>query len=116
MLFGTVVLLACWLAGEVLVNLLSLPLPGNVAGLLILLVVSLARRGVEKRTAEAGSSLLSHMAVLFVPAGVGLVEHSALLAREGMAMFWVLVLSTAITMGVTALTLHWLLGRKQEVQ
>lgn len=115
MLIGLVTLLACWLAGEGLVHLLALPLPGNVAGLLILLLVSLVRRGVEPRTAEAGSSLLSHMALLFIPAGVGLIEHSALLAREGVAMFFVLALSTIITMGVTALTLKWLLGRKRSV-
>ena len=46
MLFGLVILLACWLCGETLVSLFGLPLPGNVAGMLILLVVSLARRGV----------------------------------------------------------------------
>lgn len=114
MLFGLVILLACWLCGETLVSLFGLPLPGNVAGMLILLVVSLARRGVESRTAQAGSGLLTYMALLFVPAGVGLIEHSALLAREGVAMFVVLALSAAITMGATALTLKWLLRGKKE--
>lgn len=113
MLIGLVTLLACWLTGEALVTLLALPLPGNVAGLLILLLVSMLRRGVAPKTAEAGSSLLSHMALLFVPAGVGLIEHSALLARDGVAMFCVLALSTIITMSVTALTLKWLLCRKR---
>lgn len=115
MLIGLVALLSCWLAGEALVSLLNLPLPGNVAGMLLLLVISFARRGVETRTAAAGSSLLSHMALLFVPAGVGLIEHSSLLAHQGIAMFAVLALSTAITMGVTAITLKWLLGRRKDV-
>lgn len=114
MLFGLTSLLGCWLAGEALVHLLGIPLPGNVAGMLILLVISLFRREVEERTAQTGRSLLTHMALLFVPAGVGLMEHSALLAREGLAMFAVLALSTAITMGVTALTFKWLLGKKKD--
>lgn len=109
MLFGFVVLMGCWLAGEALVSVLSLPLPGNVAGMLLLLIGVLVRRGVEKRTAETGGTLLSHMALLFVPAGVGLMEHGRLFAEEGMAMLLVLLLSTAITIVVTALTLKWLL-------
>jgi holin-like protein len=77
--------------------------------MLLLLIGVLVRRGVEKRTAETGGTLLSHMALLFVPAGVGLMEHGRLFAEEGMAMLLVLLLSTAITIVVTALTLKWLL-------
>ncbi len=116
MLFGLVILLACWLAGQTLVTLTGIPLPGNVAGMLILLVVSLARRSVEKRTAEASTHLLSHMGLLFVPAGVGLIEHGDLLASQGVAMFIVLGLSVIITLAVTALTLSWLLGRKKGIE
>lgn len=116
MLFGLVILLACWLAGQTLVTLTGIPLPGNVAGMLILLVVSLARRSVEKRTAETSTHLLSHMGLLFVPAGVGLIEHGDLLASQGLAMFVVLGLSVIITLAVTALTLSWLLGRKKGIE
>ncbi|SFN13469.1 holin-like protein [Formivibrio citricus] len=113
MLQGFIVLMACWLAGEVLVNLLALSLPGSVAGMLILLAVALGRRGVGKPTAEVGGVLLSHLALLFVPAGVGLMEHGRLFAEEGLGMLAVLVLSTAVTMAVTAVTLKWLLARRK---
>ncbi len=113
MLFGLVVLLLCWLAGQALVSLTGIPLPGNVAGMLILLVASLIRRGVGARTAETSTHLLSYMGLLFVPAGVGLIEHGDLLASQGLAMFLVLVLSVIITLAVTALTLQLLLRRKQ---
>lgn len=115
MLFGMVSLLACWLAGQTLVSLTDLPLPGNVAGMLILLVICLAQREVAPRLSETSSQLLSQMGLLFVPAGVGLIEHGPLLAREGVAMFAVLAISVVITMAVTAVTLKWLLGfGKQE--
>lgn len=113
MLHGLIVLLACWVAGETLVNFLSVALPGSVAGMLMLMVVALVRRGVDKSTAEVGSLLLSHLALLFVPAGVGLMEHGRLFAEEGVAMLAVLVLSTAVTMIVTAFMLKWLLARKK---
>ncbi len=114
MLFGLVILLACWLGGQTLVTLTGIPLPGNVAGMLLLLVICLARRGVEARTAETSTHLLSHMGLLFVPAGVGLIEHGQLLATQGGAMFLVLTLSVIITLAVTALTLKWLLRRKRD--
>lgn len=116
MLLGLVILLACWLGGQILVMVTGIPLPGNVAGMLLLLVISLMRRGVESRTAEASTHLLSHMGLLFVPAGVGLIEHGHLLATQGFAMFIVLVLSVIITLAVTALTLKMLLRRKNRYE
>lgn len=59
MLFGLVVLLLCWLAGQALVSLTGIPLPGNVAGMLILLVASLIRRAVAGQHADA---VLAHLA------------------------------------------------------
>ena len=112
MLIGLVVLLTCWLAGEALVNVLALPLPGNVAGMLILLLGCMLRRKVDTYTQTAGSALLSYMALLFVPAGVGLIEHTQLLVHDGVAIFLVLTFSTAVTMAITALTLHHLLRRR----
>jgi len=112
MLFGLLWLLLCWLAGEAFVTLLGLPMPGAVAGMLLLLGLALWRRRICPNTTEAGSGLLSHMALLFVPAGVGLIDQSALVAQHGLAMLATLVLSALVTMTVTALTLQWLLGRR----
>lgn len=111
MLFGWMVLLFCWLLGEALSTVLHLPIPGTVLGMLLLLLFSFMRHSVEPRVAQAGSGLLAHLALFFVPAGVGVMEHAPLLAREGWAMLVVLVLSTLITMMVTALTLKWLVQR-----
>lgn len=114
MLQGFTVLMACWLAGEAFVQALALTLPGSVAGMLILLLIALVRRGVETQTADVGRQLLSHLALLFVPSGVGLMEHGPLFAEEGGAMMAVLVLSTAITMAVTALTLKCLIAWRKK--
>lgn len=114
MLQGFSVLMACWLAGEAIVHIFALTLPGSVAGMLILLLIALVRRGVETQTADVGRQLLSHLALLFVPSGVGLMEHGPLFADEGVAMLAVLVLSTAVTMVVTALTLKYLLAWRKK--
>jgi holin-like protein len=61
--------------GTVVVEALGLPLPGSVAGML-LLWVALEARVVRLEWLERGAtSLLGVLGLLFVPAGVGLVQY-----------------------------------------
>jgi holin-like protein len=112
-LTGFVGLMAYWLTGELIVSLLGVSLPGAVAGMLLLLIVSLARKHVAPSVSHASSGLLSNLALLYVPAGVGIVNHASLLTEHGLGMLATLVLSTAVTLAVTALTLKFLLARRK---
>ncbi len=103
---GLTVLLLCQSAGEVLVRLLHLPLPGPVIGLL-LLVALLQWPPVRTPVDAAASGLLSHLSLLFVPVGVGVVAHLGLVSQYGVRMLLALVLSTWIGLAVTALVLRW---------
>ena len=103
-------LLAFQSAGEVLSRGLSLPFPGPVVGMLLLLV-ALRWPMVRESVAVCADFLLSHLSLLFVPVGVGVMVHLDLLSRFGGRMLGVLVLSTLIGLAVTALVLHWM-GRK----
>jgi holin-like protein len=53
---------------------------------------------------ETANGLLKHLSLLFVPAGVGVVQQLDRLGSEGVRLVAVIVLSTAITLAVTALT------------
>ena len=110
---GFVGLMAYWLAGELLVNLFDISLPGPVAGMLLLLGVSMLRKRVAPSVAQAGHGLLSHLSLLFVPAGVGIVSQRQVLAEHGFGMLATLVLSTAVTLTITGLTLKFLLARRK---
>ncbi|GAA5170553.1 CidA/LrgA family protein [Viridibacterium curvum] len=112
-LTGFAILLACWLLGEVVSTLLPFALPGAVAGMLLLLAFCLIRRHVPKPIEAAGRGLLDHLSLLFVPAAVGLIDQGPLLSVHGPGLLATLVLSTGITMAITALTLKWLLGRRK---
>ena len=62
--------------GTFVVDGLGLPLPGSVAGML-LLWAALEARVVRREWLERGaSSLLGVLGLLFVPAGVGLVQYA----------------------------------------
>lgn len=90
--------------GEVLARGFALPLPGPVLGLMLLLV-ALRFPLVREPVGECADFLLSHLSLLFIPVGVGVMTHLALLSQYGGRMLFVIVLSTWIGMGVTVLVL-----------
>jgi putative effector of murein hydrolase LrgA (UPF0299 family) len=106
-------ILLCQLAGEIFVRGFKLPMPGPVIGLMLLLVLLLARDrfavlargplqgdGVE----NASRGLLANLSLLFVPAGVGVVQKLDLVAEHGIAFLGVLAISVMATLVETVLT------------
>lgn len=100
-------LLACLLAGELLSTALGLPLPGAVLGM-ALLALGLGwwrRRGAYPSVERAADGLLEHLPLLFVPAGVGVMQFWPTLRTSWLPVVVTLVVGTALAMTVTAFTL-----------
>ncbi len=106
-------ILLCQLAGEVFVRGLGLPMPGPVIGLMLLLVLLLARDRFEvlargplqgEGVESASRGLLANLSLLFVPAGVGVVQKLDLVAEHGIAFVGVLAISVMVTLLVTVAT------------
>lgn len=102
------ILLIYQLVGEVTVRALGLPLPGPVLGMLLLFVSLVLRRSCPDHLSSTSTGLLKHLALLFVPAGVGIINYLPLLQSEGWALLATLLLSTLVTLAVTAWTLSLL--------
>jgi holin-like protein len=119
MLGALTVLLVYQLVGEVFVQITGLPVPGPVVGMLLLFITLIARKGVSAErerdffTVLRGTSqqLLSHLSLLFVPAGVGVMLHFGRLGEEWLALAVALVASTVLTIAVTALVMRLLQRR-----
>jgi holin-like protein len=109
MLNFVALLLVCQLIGEVIQKASGLPLPGPVIGMVILFIGLLIRGEVPEALGSVTKNLLDNLALLFVPAGVGVLTHLALIEDEWLPITLALVLSTLITIAVTALLLSWLL-------
>jgi len=105
---GLALLLLFQAAGEALVLALKLPFPGPVVGL-VLLLAGLRWRVVREPAQAAAELLLTHLSLLFVPVGVGVITHLDIVAAHGAALLLVIVMSTWIGMATTALLLRWLL-------
>ncbi len=106
-------ILLCQLAGEVIVRGSALPMPGPVVGLVLLLGLlltrdrfALAARGPLRQggVEDAARGLLAHLSLLFVPAGVGVVQKLDLIAEHGVAIAAILAASVIITLLVTVAT------------
>jgi holin-like protein len=106
-------ILLCQLVGEVIVRGLMLPVPGPVLGLLLLLlllllrdrIAILARGPLQGDGVESASrGLLANLSLLFVPAGVGVVQKLDLIAAHGIAVVAVLAISVVVTLLVTVAT------------
>ena len=105
---GLALLLLCQSAGEVAARGAHLPLPGPVLGMLLMLAL-LTWPAVHKSVGAAADALLTHLSLLFVPVGVGVVTHLAVIGEFGGRLAVVLLLSTVVGLVVTALTLRALL-------
>ena len=105
---GLAILLLLQAFGEALTHVLGLPLPGPVLGLLLLLV-ALQWPWLREPVSATAEFLLTHLSLLFVPVGVGVITHLDLVSHYGLQLLVVIVLSTWLGLGVTALMLRRLL-------
>lgn len=111
MLPAFTILLLFQCLGEGIVFLLKLPIPGPVAGMLLLVAALVAWPPLEKQVEQAANVLLSHLSLLFVPAGVGIIATAASGSGHWFAILASLVASTVLALALTGLLLRGL-GKK----
>lgn len=104
MIHALTLILACQLAGETVTRALSLPVPGPVMGMGLLLALFALSPRIAALVIPVGQGILRHLSLLFVPAGVGLVGHIDRLGTQALWLAVAIVVSTALAMVVAALT------------
>jgi holin-like protein len=113
MILALTVILICQLVGEVVVRGSGLPVPGPVLGMVLLLAIlalrdrfpaAAATPGQEGPLEATGKGLLANLSLLFVPAGVGIIQRLDVFAANGTALAASLVFSTIAALLATVLT------------
>lgn len=107
MIEGLVLLLVFQLLGNVAEMYFHLPVPGSVLGMFLLLVALIANDRLASLVRPISLVLISYLAVLFVPAGVGIMLHIDRLKNEALPIGVSLVVSTILTIAVTALVIKY---------
>ncbi|MEQ1516792.1 MAG: CidA/LrgA family protein [Usitatibacteraceae bacterium] len=112
MIRGLIILLSFQGAGEIITRLFSLPVPGPVIGLVLLLIFLIRRGKVDAPIDTVASTLTKHLGLLFVPAAVGVVMFWPQLKTHFWAITIALAVSVTATIGVSAAVLRFWPGRK----
>ena len=100
-------LIGCQFAGEVIARVSGIPLPGPVVGLVLLLILLIARGGPGPEMRDTANGLLRYLSLLFVPAGVAIITQLDALERDWLPILVAIVASTVVSLVVTG----WLMQR-----
>ena len=105
-----------WVASDVgheAVEFAHLPLPGNVAGMLVMFV-ALSCGVLPLRFVEEGAGLLvRNLPLFFVPMAVGFLTQGHLLATHGVAIAVALIGSLALGFAVTGRVAQYVMGYRR---
>ena len=112
MVDGLLLLLLFQFLGELLVMATGLPIPGPVAGMVLLLLALCLRSPGLQRVAPAANLLIGNLTLLFFPIGVGLVLEWDRYSAHGTALLAATIGGTLITLVLVTLVLKVLLGRR----
>lgn len=113
MIAAIATLLVCQLLGECIHIATGVPLPGAVIGMFLLLGWLLLRPGERASLTQVSAWLTAHLSVMFVPAAVGLIEEGPVLARSGLLLLGATLVSTLLTLAVTATVFRLALARQE---
>ncbi|MDK2938568.1 MAG: holin-like protein [Methanolobus sp.] len=110
-----IILAICYL-GDLIHSYFHIPIPGNVLGMVLLLMLLLT--GVVKLSMieDVSNFLLKHLAFFFIPAAVGLITCFTVLEGKWTALVTISVVSTFIIAVVTGATVQLLIKRRQSLE
>ncbi|MBC7203346.1 MAG: CidA/LrgA family protein [Pusillimonas sp.] len=114
MLYAVATLLVMQLAGEWIVRAFGLPVPGALAGLLLLFAALLIMGRLPAGLRQTAGHVLPHLMFLFIPAVAGVTVHFERLEQQWLPFVLACTAGTAITVTVTAATFCWVHKRTQK--
>ncbi|HWU60629.1 MAG TPA: CidA/LrgA family protein [Ensifer sp.] len=96
-------LILIWQAGEAVVRLFNLPVPGSVIGLFFVLALLATGRLNVVSLRSGAKFLLAEMLLFFIPAVLAVLDHREFLGLLGLKIFAVIMVGAITVMIVTAL-------------
>ncbi|MBQ2895137.1 MAG: CidA/LrgA family protein [Oscillospiraceae bacterium] len=100
------------LLGEALQQLIPLPIPAAVYGLVLFFAALCLGLVKPDQVKTAGSFLTSILPLLFVSGAVGIARQWELIAPQLPGIVLLLLVSTVLTFGVSGRIAQWLMGRE----
>ena len=98
--FGIILAVTC--VGEIMKYFIPLPIPGSIYGLILMFVLLLTKVIKVDHVKETGEFLIEIMPLMFIPAGVGLLNAWGVLKPVWIPISVITVVTTVLVMAVTA--------------
>lgn len=108
------IILIIFFIGEITSKVLHLPIPGNIIGMLLLLMLLLTNTIKVSQVETIAKFFLDHLAFFFVPAGVGLLASLNILKDSWGKILLVCLLTTSITIAVTGFIVQLLTPKEEK--
>ena len=96
------VIMAVSFVGEILHAVLPLPIPASIYGLVLMLALLMTGALKLDAVEDAGKFMIEIMPVMFIPAGVGLLNAWGVLKPVWIPISVITVVTTVLVMAVTA--------------
>ena len=114
MIIGLLFLLALNFLGIWVVRTFNFVVPGSVMGILFLLLLLCLFPALEKYFLRLTGFISRHLALFFIPVGVGIIQYGNLIQNQGWQLFLILAFSLFLTLGVTAWLFQFFLHRSSD--
>lgn len=103
------IVLAIYFVGQFISTALHLPLPGNILGMIILLILLCTKIVKVEQVDTVSTFLLDHLAFLFIPAGVGLLNAVSDLKGNIINLLIIVITSTMVIMASTGIIVQFVM-------
>lgn len=108
------IILAVYLSGLLLEHIFSLPLPGSIIGLLLMLLLLHLKIIKVENIKQVSDFFLNNMMFFFIPATVGIMASYQILEGFLFKIVILVMISVFITISVTALVVQFIANRKDK--
>lgn len=106
-----IIIFGIYILGDFISKVLGLPVPGNIVGMLILLLLLCLKIVKVEQVDTTSNFLLDHLAFFFIPAGVQLMDSFGVVKDTWIRLLIICVLTTIITMGSTGLIVQFVVRK-----
>lgn len=106
------ILFGIYYIGEGIAQFTGVPIPGNLIGMILLLMLLCFRIVKLEQISTISDFLLGHMPFFFIPAGVALMSSFALISDTWIQIFVVCLITTFLTMGVSGKCVQNMMRKK----
>lgn len=107
------IIISIFLLGEFVSKTLIIPIPGNILGMIILLVLLISKVIKLSQIETIAKFFLNHLAFFFIPAGVGLLTSFDVLKETWGRILFICIITTIIMIAVTGTLVQLLLTKNK---